>query len=125
MKKLSISKVVNLFLALAQSTGGKVDESKTSTPELSAVARKTAGEGIVLLKNDGVLPFKSDDVVSVFGRVQNDYFYVGYGSGGDVKPPYRISLMEGLKQNGKVAARAEYPAQCFQNVFRSGDTANR
>ena len=103
MKKLSISKVVNLFLSLAQSTGGKVDESKTSTPEISAVARKTAGEGIVLLKNNGVLPFKSDDVVSVFGRVQNDYFYVGYGSGGDVKPPYRISLMEGLKQNGKVA----------------------
>ena len=103
MKKLSISKVVNLFLSLAQSTGGKVDESKTSTPEISAVARKTAGEGIVLLKNDGVLPFKSDDVVSVFGRVQNDYFYVGYGSGGDVKPPYRISLMEGLKQNGKIA----------------------
>ena len=102
MKKLSISKFVNLFLALAQSTGGKVDESKTSTAEMSAVARKVAGESVVLLKNDGVLPFKNTDVVSVFGRVQNDYFYVGYGSGGDVKPPYRISLMEGLRQNGKI-----------------------
>ena len=88
MKKLSISKIVNLFLALAQSTGGKVDESKTVTQEFSDVARRTAGEGIVLLKNDGVLPFEATDVVSVFGRVQNDYFYVGYGSGGDVKPPY-------------------------------------
>ena len=99
MKKLSISKFVNLFLSLAQSTGGKVDETKTSTEEMSRLARMTAGEGIVLLKNDGVLPFKAEDVVSVFGRVQNDYFYVGYGSGGDVKPPYRVSLMEGLKNN--------------------------
>ena len=107
MKKLSISNIVNLFLALAQSTGGKVDETKTSTPELSQVARQVAGEGIVLLKNDGVLPFKSDDVVSVFGRVQNDYFYVGYGSGGDVKPPYKVSLMEGIKNNGKVSVNEE------------------
>lgn len=107
MKKLSISKFVNLFLSLAQSTGGKVDESKTSTAEMSAVARKTAGEGIVLLKNNGVLPFKAEDTVSVFGRVQNDYFYVGYGSGGDVKPSYRVSLMEGLKNNGKVKFNTE------------------
>ncbi len=103
MKKLSISKFVNLFLSLAQSTGGKVDETKTSTEEMSRLARMTAGEGIVLLKNDGVLPFKAEDTVSVFGRVQNDYFYVGYGSGGDVKPPYRVSLMEGLRNSGKVA----------------------
>ena len=102
MKKLSISKFVNLFLSLAQSTGGKVDETKTSTEEMSRLARMTAGEGIVLLKNDGVLPFKAEDTVSVFGRVQNDYFYVGYGSGGDVKPPYRVSLMEGLRNSGKV-----------------------
>ena len=107
MKKLSISKIVNLFLALAQSTGGKVDESKTVTQEISDVARRTAGEGIVLLKNDGVLPFKATDVVSVFGRVQNDYFYVGYGSGGDVKPPYRVSLMEGIEKSGKIAINKE------------------
>ena len=119
MKKLSISKFVNLFLALAQSTGGKVDESKTVTKEMSDVARRTAGEGIVLLKNNGVLPFKATDVVSVFGRVQNDYFYVGYGSGGDVKPPYRVSLMEGLKNNGNVTINEElagiYKSWCEKN----------
>ena len=107
MKKLSISKIINLFLALAQSTGGKVDDSKSVTEEMSAVARRTAGEGIVLLKNDGVLPFKEADVVSVFGRVQNDYFYVGYGSGGDVKPPYKVSLMEGIEKNGKIKINEE------------------
>ena len=100
MKKPSISKLVNFFIALAQSTGGEVDHSRPTTEEMSRLARKTGAEGIVLLKNDGALPLKDNDVLSVFGRVQNDYFYVGYGSGGDVKPPYKVSLMEGIKNSG-------------------------
>ena len=100
MKKPSISKLVNFFIALAQSTGGEVDHSRPTTEEMSRLARKTGAEGIVLLKNDGALPLKDNDVLSVFGRVQNDYFYVGYGSGGDVKPPYKVSLMGGIKNSG-------------------------
>lgn len=100
MKKPSISKLVNFFITLAQSTGGEVDHSRPTTEEMSRLARKTGAEGIVLLKNDGALPLKDNDVLSVFGRVQNDYFYVGYGSGGDVKPPYKVSLMEGIKNSG-------------------------
>lgn len=100
MKKLSIAKLVNFFITLAQSTGGEVDHSRPTTEEMSRLARKTGAEGIVLLKNDGALPLKDNDVLSVFGRVQNDYFYVGYGSGGDVKPPYKVSLMEGIKNSG-------------------------
>lgn len=53
-----------------------------------------------MLKNDGALPLSESDVVAVFGRVQNDWFYVGYGSGGDVKPPYKVNLIEGLKNEG-------------------------
>ena len=34
--------------------------------------------------------------ISLFGRCQINTFYVGYGSGGDVKPPYQISILEGL-----------------------------
>ena len=97
MKKPSISKLVNFFINLAQSTGGEVDRSFDTTPEMSATLRAVGAEGIVMLKNDGTLPLKKEDVLSVFGRVQNDYFYVGYGSGGDVKPPYKVSLMEGLE----------------------------
>lgn len=100
MKKPSISKLVKFFIGLAQSTGGEVDHSRPITEEMSRLARKTGAEGIVLLKNDGALPLKDSDVLSVFGRVQNDYFYVGYGSGGDVKPPYKVSLMEGIKNSG-------------------------
>lgn len=66
-----------------------------------ALARQTAAEGCVLLKNSGhALPLVKEEEVAVFGRCQRDYFYVGYGSGGDVNPPYLISLMDGLDQCG-------------------------
>ena len=67
------------------------------TPEMAALARRAGAEGCVLLKNDGTLPLKTGQKVAVFGRCQLDWFYVGYGSGGDVNPPYRVNLMEGLK----------------------------
>ena len=69
------------------------------TPGMPELLRKTAAEGIVLLKNEGVLPLK-DKKVAVFGRCQYDWFYVGYGSGGDVHPPYRVNLIEGLQNAG-------------------------
>lgn len=53
----------------------------------------------MLLKNNGVLPL-ADKKFALFGRCQINTFYVGYGSGGDVKPPYRVSILEGL-QNGR------------------------
>ena len=53
----------------------------------------------MLLKNNGVLPL-ADKKFALFGRCQINTFYVGYGSGGDVKPPYNVSILEGL-QNGR------------------------
>lgn len=70
------------------------------TAEMAVMARRAAAESCVLLKNDGTLPLKNDRGVAVFGRCQLDWFYVGYGSGGDVNPPYRVDLMEGLKNSG-------------------------
>ena len=70
------------------------------TAEMAAMARRAGAESCVLLKNDGTLPLKNGQGVAVFGRCQLDWFYVGYGSGGDVNPPYRVDLMEGLKKSG-------------------------
>ena len=70
------------------------------TPEVAELARRAGAEGCVLLKNEGTLPLKAGQPVAVFGRCQLDWFYVGYGSGGDVHPPYRVNLMEGLKNAG-------------------------
>ncbi len=70
---------------------------KTVTEGMPGLLRTAAAEGTVLLRNDGVLPFSENETISVFGRVQNDYMFVGYGSGGDVIKPYTVNLMEGLK----------------------------
>lgn len=70
------------------------------TSEMAYYARRCAAEGCVLLKNDGTLPLQKENPVAVFGRCQLDWFYVGYGSGGDVHPPYRVNLMEGLVNAG-------------------------
>ena len=66
-------------------------------PGMPALIRQAAAESCVLLKNDGTLPLDLRDEVAVFGRCQLDWFYVGYGSGGDVHPAYRRSLMDGLR----------------------------
>ena len=67
---------------------------------MPALARKAAAEGIVLLKNNNALPYKLDTKISVFGRCQLDYFYVGYGSGGDVNAPYFVNVIDGIKNAG-------------------------
>lgn len=77
------------------------DGTKRVFEPMPPVALKASEESIVLLKNkDNILPIKDSDTVSVFGRCQLDYFYVGYGSGGDVNAPYQINLIDGLKNNG-------------------------
>ena len=64
---------------------------------IDALCRNAAAESFVLLKNDNrTLPVKENETVSVFGRVQSDPFFVGYGSGGDVNPHYTVDFMQGL-----------------------------
>ena len=70
---------------------------------MSAACRKAACDGLVLLKNEGVLPLDKQSSTAYFGRVQNDYFYVGYGSGGDVNPNYLVSPMAALRDRGDIA----------------------
>ena len=74
------------------------DPVKTVTPGMPELLRSVAAQGAVLLENRGVLPLAAGTKVSVFGRVQNDHFYTGYGSGGDVNIPYKVSLLEGLRK---------------------------
>ena len=69
---------------------------KTVTPGMPELLRKAAAEGAVLLENR-VLPLKPGTKVSLFGRVQCNFFFTGYGSGGDVNYPYSVSLLEGLR----------------------------
>lgn len=71
-----------------------------SSEELVRLVRAAAAEGCVLLENDGALPLAKDEPAAVFGRCQYDWFFVGYGSGGDVHAPYKIGLIDGMKNAG-------------------------
>ena len=82
---------------------------KTVTPGMPELLRKAAAEGAVLLENR-VLPFCPGTRISVFGRVQKDYFYTGYGSGGDVNYPYAVSLLEGLRRCESLTVNEELAA---------------
>ena len=87
-------------------TGGTVQNENRggapgqAFPGMAEAARAAAADGAVLLKNDGALPLEQGARVALFGRVQTDWFYVGYGSGGDVRAPYLVSPVEGLKSAG-------------------------
>ena len=95
-----ISRIVGAAAGgLSQAQGGDA-ATKSVSPEISSLCRELAADGAVLLKNDGVLPLSKDAKVALFGRCQLDWFYVGYGSGGDVKTPYLVSPVEGLEKAG-------------------------
>lgn len=97
-KRKTFNTIGLLINRLSQNeSGDTTDLEKTVTEGMPELLRKAGAEGTVLLRNDNVLPLSKDTVISVFGRVQNDYMYVGYGSGGDVIKPYTVSLTEGLR----------------------------
>jgi beta-glucosidase len=93
----AIGKVVNKFTSLSQAETAGVEIEKTITKGMPELLRRTATDGAVMLENDGTLPLKKGTVVSLFGRTYNDYFYVGYGSGGDVNRPYSINVIDGIR----------------------------
>lgn len=67
----------------------------------AAITRQSAAEGIVLLKNNGVLPWKDGSIktVALFGENSYDFLSGGTGSG-CVHPPYVIDMLQGLENTG-------------------------
>ncbi len=93
--------VVNLVTNGLAQEENQVTGERRVYPGMPEAIRACGSEGVVLLKNEGnLLPLQEDASVAVFGRCQQDWFYVGYGSGGDVHPPYQVNLMEGLENAG-------------------------
>ena len=70
---------------------------------LADLSRQTAAEGAVLLKNeDQTLPVKPYETVSVFGRIQINYFKSGTGSGGKVNVDHVTNILDGFRKNPKI-----------------------
>ena len=91
----------------------------------AALSRKMATEGMVLLKNDDkMLPITENESVAVFGRAQIDTYRSGTGSGGSVNVPYKVSVLQGLR-NQTAMKYDEDVSQAFEafvdeNPFDNG-----
>ncbi len=77
----------------------------TNQPDLKGharITRESANEGIVLLKNNGALPWngqKAVKTVALFGV--NSYYFLSGGTGsGCVHTPYVVDMTEGLSNAG-------------------------
>lgn len=71
----------------------------------AAVTREVATEGMVLLKNDQSLPLAEGAAVALFGNASYDILVGGSGSG-NVNRKYKVSLAEGMKNDGFIVENA-------------------
>lgn len=79
----------------------------TASKEHIALSKEAAGEGMVLLKNEGgLLPLREGSRIALFGKGSFDYVKGGGGSG-DVKVAYTHNLYDGLKLMGDRVALYE------------------
>ena len=65
----------------------------------AAITRQSSTEGMVLLKNTGILPMNNLKKVALFGVNSYDFFSGGLGSG-CVNVPYVVDMVQGLKNAG-------------------------
>lgn len=127
-----VNKIISKAIALGERIAGGVSQKEalealgepTVTDGMPELLRRAAAQGAVLLKNDGVLPFKKGATVSVYSRLQKDWFFTGYGSGGDVKLPYKVNLIDGLRNCGDLNVNEElaavYESWCEEHPVNHG-----
>jgi beta-glucosidase len=90
----------------------KIDEKELDSPLHRALARKLANESMVLLKNDGTLPFKSGITkIAVVGPLADQTrVLLGNYTG---TPTHTVSMLEGLKAEFSSATITFVPGTQF------------
>jgi len=102
---------------LSQELSGGDGDGQLAVPEIAPLCRQAAADGVVVLKNEkNILPLQEGETIALFGRCAWDYFAVGYGSGGDVKYPYRRSLADGLLEDG---VKLDSPTVALYDAWRA------
>lgn len=72
------------------------------------LCRAAGAQGAVLLKNDHhTLPIRPGETVSVFGRIQLNYYKSGTGSGGLVNVDYVVDIPQGLRDAEGISINGE------------------
>ena len=95
---LSVSRILGLIIK-----SKKMDNYDfTNKPDLNEnaiITRRSASEGMVLLKNENALPFENIKNIALMGSTSFNFIAGGTGSG-DVEEAYTVSLEEALLNSG-------------------------
>ena len=95
----SVSRILSLIAKTPRFQGYRYS-NKPDLEAHAAVTRQSAAEGMVLMKNNGVLPWNSEvKNVALYGCTSYDFIAGGTGSG-NVNHAYVVSLLDGLKNGG-------------------------
>jgi beta-glucosidase len=125
---------VRRVLSLMHRTTAMSDHGpgKRNVPEHQQIALEVAREGIVLLKNDGLLPFDKSEIktIAVIGHNATRHFAERGGSS-QVKPLYEITPLEGIQNlvgdDVEVLYAEGYEPYYDESLFMevSGDAASQ
>ena len=88
-------------------SGSLKQEPSAREEKHRALARRAAAEGIVLLKNEGVLPLDPSAPLALFGSGAEKTVKGGIGSG-DVNNRENISAYQGIKEAGAAVVNEDW-----------------
>ena len=109
LTEASIDTSVRRILTLIMKSKKMQDYEYGNNPDLEAhaeITRRSAAEGIVLLKNQEALPLRDVSNIALLGVTSYDFIAGGTGSG-DVNEAYTVSLEDGLKNQGLQTAETQ------------------
>lgn len=84
-------------------------QPQESDREHDFVALQAAREGIVLLKNDGILPLQESAFLNIFGSAFHD-FRIGAVGAGRINPRFSIGMRRGIEEYSKFSYNMELGA---------------
>lgn len=84
-------------------------QPQESDREHDLVALQAAREGIVLLKNDGILPLQENAFLNIFGSAFHD-FRIGAVGAGRINPRFSIGMRRGIEEYSKFSYNMELGA---------------
>jgi beta-glucosidase len=117
LSEAALDDKVRRLLCILQKAGLSHDselqpERAENKPQHRRILREAAREAIVLLKNEGVLPFKKIKSIAVIGPYAQTAQILGGGSS-NVTPHYAVSPFEGIMDRAGDKIRVAAAPGCF------------